>query len=275
RDLPPIAALLDGAPLQLHTALKDKVLIDDVFELEATYQPGERKHGTAMASLILHGDRSNPSNETLKYKLYCVPVMQPDKNAHNNSEHMPDDIFFEDRIHIAVRRMFEGTGQLAPQAPSIKVINISIGDTSRPFTHMPSPWSRLLDWLSYRYRVLFCVSAGNATDPLDLGVNQKEFSSLSDKAKIQATIKGLSKTLSYRRILSPAEAMNAITVGAAHQDDFGDNYPLATQKVNISPCGELCSPLSRVGFGFNRSIKPAILLPGGRQLYNAPMLARE
>lgn len=274
-DLPPIAALLDGAPLQLHTALKDKVLIDDIFELEATYQPGERKHGTAMASLILHGDRSNPSNETLKYKLYCVPVMQPDKNANNNSEHMPDDIFFEDRIHIAVRRMFEGTGQLPPQAPSIKVINISIGDTSRPFTHMPSPWSRLLDWLSYRYRVLFCISAGNATDPLDLGVNQKEFSSLSDKAKIQATIKGISKSLSYRRILSPAEAMNAITVGAAHQDDFGDNYPLATQKVNISPCGELCSPISRVGFGFKRSIKPDILLPGGRQLYNAPMLDRE
>ncbi|WP_438403930.1 hypothetical protein, partial [Aeromonas veronii] len=69
-DLPPIAALLDGAPLQLHTALKDKVLIHDVFKLDATSQPGERKHGTAMASLILHGDRSNPSNETLKYKLY-------------------------------------------------------------------------------------------------------------------------------------------------------------------------------------------------------------
>lgn len=98
-DLPPVAALLDGAPLQLHDALKNRLLVDDAFDLEATYQPGERKHGTAMASLILHGDRSNPESEPLRHKLYCIPVMQPDHQTHD--EHMPDDVFFEDRIHIA------------------------------------------------------------------------------------------------------------------------------------------------------------------------------
>lgn len=273
-DLPPVAALLDGAPLQLHEALKDRLLVDDVFGLEATYQPGERKHGTAMASLILHGDRSNPETEPLLRKLYCVPVMQPDHQTREHDEHMPDDVFFEDRIHIAVRRMFEDSGEVPPQAPTVKVINLSIGDTAREFIHTPSPWARLLDWLAYHYRVLFCVSAGNYCDEIDIGLNQQQFSALSDEEKINATVKAISNNLTSRRLLSPAEALNAITVGAAHTDDSGDIYPQFGQRVDVLPSQALFSPASRLGFGFRRSIKPDIFLPGGRQLYSAPVLAR-
>lgn len=274
-DLPPVAALLDGAPLQLHEALKDRLLVDDTFGLEATYQPGERKHGTAMASLILHGDRSNPESEPLPHKLYCIPVMQPDHQTREHDEHMPDDVFFEDRIHIAVRRMFEGSGDLPPQAPTVRVINLSIGDIAREFIHMPSPWARLLDWLSYRYRVLFCVSAGNYSDEIELGVNQQQFSALSEADKIILTIKAISNSLTSRRLLSPAEAINAITVGAAHTDDSGDAYPQLNQRVDVLPSQALLSPATRLGFGFKHSIKPDILMPGGRQFYNAPMLDRD
>ncbi|QBG95850.1 S8 family peptidase [Xanthomonas oryzae] len=273
-DLPPVAALLDGAPLQLHEALRDRLLVDDTFGLEATYQPGERKHGTAMASLILHGDRSNPESEPLPHKLYCVPVMQPDHQTHGHDEHMSDDVFFEDRIYIAIRRMFEGSGDVPAQAPTVKVINLSIGDTAREFIHTPSPWARLLDWLAYRYRVLFCVSAGNYCDEIDIGLNQQQFSALSDGEKISATVKAISNSLTSRRLLSPAEAMNAITVGAAHADDYGDAYPQFGQRVDVLPSHALFSPANRLGFGFKRSIKPDILMPGGRQLYNAPVLAR-
>ncbi|CAG0983208.1 hypothetical protein MTYP_01875 [Methylophilaceae bacterium] len=273
-DLPPVAALLDGVPLQLHEALKDRLLVDDTFGLEATYQPGERKHGTAMASLILHGDRSNPESEPLPHKLYCIPVMQPDHQTREHDEHMPDDVFFEDRIHIAVRRMFEGSGDVPPQAPTVKVINLSIGDTAREFIHTPSPWARLLDWLAYRHRVLFCVSAGNYDDEIDIGLNQQQFAALSDDEKINATVKAISNSLTSRRLLSPAEALNAITVGAAHADDSGDAYPQFGQRVDVLPSQVLFSPATRLGFGFRRSIKPDILMPGGRQLYNAPVLAR-
>jgi hypothetical protein len=48
-ELPAVAALLDGAPLQQHDHLKDRLLIDDTFDLERHYQPGERKHGTSTA----------------------------------------------------------------------------------------------------------------------------------------------------------------------------------------------------------------------------------
>ncbi|OWQ47548.1 exopolyphosphatase [Roseateles noduli] len=270
-ELQAVAALLDGVPLQLHEALKDRVTVDDAFGLEANYQLGERKHGTAMASLILHGDRSNPESEPLGRQLYCIPVMQPDHQTINHDEHMPDSVFFEDRIHVAVRRMFEGTGGLPAQAPFVKVVNLSIGDAAREFIHTPSPWARLLDWLSYRYRVLFCVSAGNYADPIDLGFNQQQWAALSEHEKIKTTLTAISNSLSSRRLLSPAESMNAITVGAAHADDSGDNYPQIGQRVDILPSQALFSPASRLGFGFRRSIKPDILMPGGRQLFMAPV----
>lgn len=270
-DLPPVAALLDGAPLQLHEALKGRLLVDDAFGLEATYQPGERKHGTAMASLIVHGDRSNPKSKPLRYKLYCIPVMQPDQQTLEHDEHMPDDVFFEDRIHIAVRRLFEGFDNVPPQAPTVKVINISIGDAAREFIHTPSPWARLIDWLAYEYRVLFCVSSGNYCDDIDIGLNHQQFAALSDGERVSATVKAISNSLTCRRLLSPAEAINAITVGAAHADDSGDAYPQFGLRIDVLPSQTMFSPATRLGFGFRRSIKPEILMPGGRQLYNVPM----
>lgn len=267
-DLSPIAALLDGAPLLLHDALKDRLLFDDPFDLERLYQPGERRHGTSMASLIVHGDLSSGQAEPLKRKIYCVPVMQPDPNTRERNEHMPDEVFFEDRIHIAVRRMFEGTADVPAQAPDVKVVNLSIGDRERPFIHTPSPWARLLDWLSWKYRVLFCVSAGNNGDSIDIGMSFTDFSSLTDSQKIQATITALSKTLSSRRLLSPAESLNAITIGAVHDDDSGA-YP-DIRRTDLMPGENMFSPATRLGHGFRRAVKPEVLFPGGRQLYQTP-----
>lgn len=266
-DMPQIAFHAVKAELPAHAI---QSLLAQVAADEAD-QPGERKHGTAMASLILHGDRSNPESKPLPHKLYCIPVMQPDHQTREHDEHMPDDVFFEDRIHIAVRRMFEGSGDVPAQAPTVKVINLSIGDTAREFIHTPSPWARVIDWLAYHYRVLFCISAGNYCDTINIGLTQQQFAALSDGEKISATVKAISNSLTSRRLLSPAEAMNAITVGAAHADDSGNAYPQFGQRVDVLPSQTLFSPATRLGFGFNRSIKPDILMPGGRQLYNAPM----
>ena len=268
-ELPAVAALLDGAPLQQHDHLKDRLLIDDAFDLERHYQPGERKHGTSMASLIVHGDQSEGPTEPLNRLLYCIPVMQPDPNDRTR-EHMPDDVFFEDRIYIAVRRMLAGLStNVSPQAPFVKVINLSIGDPDRPFIHTPSPWARLLDWLSYEYRVLFCVSAGNYSDDIDLGMHHSAFAALTDEQKAQATLKAISKTLPSRRLLSPAESMNALTIGSLHADESGDAHYMAS-RMDIMPLRDQISPAMRVGHGFRRSIKPEILFAGGRQLYQEP-----
>lgn len=266
-ELPAVAALLDGAPLQQHDALRDRLLIDDPFDLERLYQSGERQHGTSMASLIVHGDQSGSNSEPLKRKLYCIPVMQPDPNNRNH-EHMPDNVFFEDRIHLAVRRMLKGLGEnVPPQAPDVKVINLSIGDPERPFIHTPSPWARLLDWLSYEYRVLFCVSAGNYQDDIDIGMTHATFVALTEEEKVQATLKAMAQTLPLRRMLSPAESINALTIGALHSDGSGNAHVMYARRVDIMPNDGLVSPAMRLGHGFRRSIKPEIFFPGGRQLF--------
>ncbi|MCW5238744.1 S8 family peptidase [Verminephrobacter eiseniae] len=272
-NLPPIAVILDGAPNVQHQALKGRLLLDDPDNLSAQYQPGERKHGTAMASLVVHGEMAGGQSDPLPRLVYVLPIMQPDPHSMSRSEHVPDEAFFEDRIARAVRRMFEGEGAVPAQAPSVCVINLSIGDPARPFIHTPSPWARLLDWLSWKYRVLFCVSAGNYPEAIDITLSVPDYLALTDPKKVEKVehvLKCIQAQLSGRRILSPAESINAITVGATHSDGV-DNYHQG-QRTDLLPNTSLFSPAARLGHGFRRSIKPEILLPGGRQLYCTPVL---
>ncbi len=271
-ELSPVAAILDGAPNVQHQALKGRLLFDDPDNLSAQYQPGERKHGTAMASLVVHGEMVHGKSDPLSRLVYVLPIMQPDpqSDSRNRIEHVPDEIFFEDRIARAVRRMFEGEGAVPAQAPDVCVINLSIGDPARPFIHTPSPWARLLDWLSWKYRVLFCVSAGNYPESIDIGLTVPDFQDLTEEHQIEHILKCIQAQLSGRRILSPAEAINAITVGATHSDSSG-NYHLGN-RTDLLPGTSLFSPVARLGHGFRRSVKPEILFPGGRQLYRTPVL---
>jgi hypothetical protein len=50
----PIAALFDGVPVQGHRLLNGRLILDDPDDLDALSIVAERRHGTEMASLILH-----------------------------------------------------------------------------------------------------------------------------------------------------------------------------------------------------------------------------
>jgi hypothetical protein len=69
-----ILALLDGVPVAAHPLLAVHGSIDDQFELEASAPVAERLHGTAMASLIIHGDR-NRAEPPLPRRVHVVPVL--------------------------------------------------------------------------------------------------------------------------------------------------------------------------------------------------------
>jgi hypothetical protein len=69
--------------------------------------------------------------------------------------------------------------------------------------------------------------------------------------------------------LSPAESLNSVTVGALHSDDSGDYQ--ARHRLDLMPEKNGFSPAMRLGHGFRRAVKPEILLPGGRQLYQTPI----
>lgn len=266
-DGPPVVGVLDGLPLENHRALQGRIIIDDPDNHAQLYQPGEQHHGTAMASLILHGDL-NGNGPTLASRIYLRPVLHPD-SFRREEEKTPPKRLLIDLIHRAVRRIFEGEENEPPAAPSVRIINFSIGNVSQPFDREMSPLGRLLDWLSWKYKVLFIVSIGNCGSDVVIESLSNAWEQLSDDDLVVQVLKALKRDQYRRRPLSPAEAINCISVGAVHADD-GGNYLLG-QRVDLLKGKRLLSPLSTVSNGFRRSTKPEILLPGGRQLYSRPI----
>jgi Subtilase family len=264
----PTVALLDGLPLENHDLLVERLNVDDPDGWTADSPASSRLHGTAMASLIVRGEL-DAAETPLDRPIYVRPIMKPDaRQWHGGGECVPPEALMVDLLYRAVRRIAEAEGENAPAAPGVRVINLSIGDPNQPFNRYLSSTARLLDWLAYRYNLLFVVSAGNYPDDIELGVNRQALNAL-EPAGVQAEVlKTFQLTDRNRKMLSPAEAMNVLTVGAVH----ADNSPFVGGTPGfISPYvdGSMLSPYSRFGPGFRRSIKPEILTSGGRSLYRA------
>ena len=86
-----------------------------------------------MASLILHGDL-NAEDDPLPRPLYVRPILS---SSNGESEHSDADRLLIDVIHTAVTRM-KGDGGLAGIAPSVFLVNLSLGDVKRPFSGLVS-----------------------------------------------------------------------------------------------------------------------------------------
>jgi hypothetical protein len=260
----PIVAILDGFPLGNHRLLNGRLIIDDPDNWEAAYSTSERVHGTSMASLVVRGDL-NDHVLPLGRPVYVRPIMKPNANDFQTPrrEFVPDDVLFVDLIHLAVKRIFDGDGQEDPVAPSVKVINLSIGDPNRQFLQSMSPVARLLDWLSTKYGVLFVVSAGNHKKSIPLGISQNEVDALRPSELEAETIRAIYRDVRHRKLLSPGESINALTIGAVHYD-----ASQFTRPGDINPFNQvLPSPVSAFGSGYRRAIKPDLVFYGGRQLY--------
>ena len=263
----PIAALLDGVPIANHQLLTDRLILDDADDYGARTPAAKRSHGTSMASLILHGDLDK-AEPALSRPLYVRPVMLFDSAS--NTETMSPDRLPLDVVYLAVRRLFEGEGGEPASAPGVAVINLSIGDLNRPFSGRISPWARLMDWLSFRYRVLFLISAGNIRRwlPIRDFETTADWAAATPEAREAAVISALNSEKAARTLLSPAEGLNAIAVGAWHADEFAaadDPFYL----VDPFPNGGLPNVSSAVGLGFRQTVKPDLLFDGGRELVRA------
>ena len=268
-DLPegdPAVALLDGLPLENHRLLADRLVIDDPDGWASDYPAIDRQHGTAMASLIVNSDLNSGSNP-LRRPVYVRPIMKPVKKWFKSprSEQLPEDVLFVDYIHRAVKRIVEGEGEDEPAAPTVKIINLSIGDCLRPFSQMMSPLARLLDWLSVKYNLLFISSSGNHLEEIDIGISGDDFLKLNTTERESLVVKKLYEDMRHKRLLSPAESINGLTVGALHADASQDIH--LGHQFNLFQ-SELPSPVSPFGSGYRRSIKPDFIAPGGRVLYD-------
>ncbi|MCZ8036314.1 MAG: S8 family peptidase [Novosphingobium sp.] len=267
---PPMAALLDGLPMSQHAKLENRLSIDDPDNYEAQYgRATEQRHGTSMASLIIHGDLNAPvPSAPVRSRVYVRPVMYPQTAGFNGEreERMPPNKLAIDVIWRSFLRMFVGEGGEDPAAPSVKVVNLSLGDLNRRFSGVLSPWARLIDYLSWEYGVLILVSAGNIPDPIPLDglAAWADFEAASPEEREAILIRAILKQRASRRLLAPSEGVNALTVGACHSDTIAPHGagPLAIDPY-VSP--SLPNLSSALGLGYLRGVKPEILLPGGRE----------
>lgn len=262
KDLTPIVGLIDGVPMQNHPDLIGGVLIDDSDELEGRVPVADRVHGTAMASLILNGDLG-AGEPRLRRPIRARPVLVPHWSPGGNVERFPDGRLALDTFHRAVRELVAD-----PAGSEIRVVNVSLGDPRRRLIGRMSPWARLLDWAAYRYRVLFIVSAGNCQDDIELRFVPGALGQATREELQDAVLENVYAQARRRTLLSPAEAVNVVTVGATHDDAS----VLAPQQLLVDPVVEalLPSPVTPVGPGYGSAIKPDCLARGGRQLYREP-----
>jgi hypothetical protein len=253
----PILALLDGVPVQAHRLLRDYLSVDDQFELEKDVPVDERRHGTAMASLIIYGDL-NRNELPLTRKIHVVPILGP-------GEQFPGNKLIIDVIYSAILRMRQGKDAIAPD---VIIVNLSVANRRRPFSRTLSAWARLLDRLAYQYGLLFIVSAGNCRDQFAIPAYQTSSMFEDDEPENRAreTLKALGNIVADRRLFSPAETVNGLTVGACNIDAVSsEDRKLA--RVIVDPYKEriMSNPSSALGPGFALAVKPDILLPGARE----------
>lgn len=257
----PILALLDGVPVANHPLLAQHVSVDDPFGLEALTAVADRKHGTAMASLIVHGDR-NRYEPPLPRKIHVLPVMTAEPG---HDETFRSDRLIVDVIYQAVRSMRVGTEASAPQ---VLIVNLSLGNPRQPFHRTLSAWAKLLDRLAYEYGILFVVSAGNMLDAFDVPAftTRTAFEDAAPDSRARAVLGAVGGLMAQRRLFSPAETVNGVTVGACSQD----NVPVAHRATARNSAEafsdiEMANPSSALGPGYGAAIKPDILMPGSRE----------
>jgi hypothetical protein len=259
----PVAAVLDGMPMQNHALLQNRLIIDDPDDYATGYESKYRIHGTSMSSLVIYGDL-NRNEKAINSPVYVRPILKPKQVGIDNiDECIPDDVLFVDVLHRAILRMTESNGTDIPVAPSVKIINLSVGDPVRQLVATMSPVARLLDYLAYKYKLLFIISAGN--HPAIINMVSSKFAELK-AASIQDRSKAFFNVIRDNqrnmKVLSPAESINSITVGALY-DDFcntneSDRFIYAVEKG-------LPSPASSFGKGYRSMITPDLFYYGGRK----------
>lgn len=257
----PILALLDGVPMARHRLLSQHLVVHDLFDLEPGTQVPDRSHGTAMASLIVHGDRNAPQ-PPLPRKIHMIPVLQATPGA---EESFPESRLIVDVIYRAIRSMREG---IDATALDVLIVNLSLGNRRQPFYGRLSAWAKLLDRLAYAYGILFVISAGNIRESLRLSAfgTRTAFEDAEPAARAAGVLGAMAEQMGARTIIAPAESVNGITIGACNEDAVAPQHH-QTAALVIDPYANLSisNPSSALGPGYAFAVKPDLLMPGSRE----------
>lgn len=259
----PIAALLDGVPVASHSWLSHHLVVDDIFNLEQSVLVKDRVHGSAMASLIIHGDRNTKTfAPPLPRKIVHIPVFDS------------GDKFSSDRlvVDIVYQALMDLVSEQNEYCKDVLVVNLSLGIANYRFQRRISPLARLIDWFSEKYGILCIVSAGNITEPFNVPLldNKSDIKALKSQELGKAILSAIDGLKGQRRLLSPAETVNGVTVGALNSDLIEESQRgdgLSRSRPRIDPFGDIAmsNPTSALGPGFANAIKPDILMAGSKE----------
>jgi hypothetical protein len=255
-DLPEIQAPSIQAPgvVVLDSGLATgHVLLKAAVGEAKSFLPGESAndengHGTHVSGLALYGDFEH----CLRTRSF-VPALRLFSGRILDKENTNNTDFIENYIEEAVRYFKE--------RKDCKIFNLSIGDSSKPYLggHIKG-LSVVLDTLSRELDIVFIVSVGNHCIGEDspAGLDWRDHCPhylLRDSW----------------RIIEPATAINALTVGslARHNQTFNSQrYLQDPSELPVAPQPDQPSPFTRAGPSVDGAIKPELLAYGGNWAIN-------
>lgn len=182
-------------------------------------------HGTFIASTIQYGNRLNGIATTnSKYKFVDIVAI-----PNSDKKWGPTDGIGEEELMEIIEEVME------KYSSSTKIWNMSLGIESKVCDGSMSDMGIFLDYIQDKYGVQFFVSSGNLNElPL------REWPSQDDMGERD-------------RIISPADSVRAITVGAVALYESEDSIVKSNEP----------SPFSRRGPGANYIVKPDVVDYGG------------
>jgi hypothetical protein len=238
----PLVGVIDSGVRSAHPLLAGAVF--DSATVSAAFSDGEDRggHGTAVASLLLHG----PIEPLLQHGVASAPLCRIiSVRVLGDDNEFPPGTLWEHELDEAIR-------YCANQGA--RIINLSIGDPGTPYEGPRStPVAAIIDQLAKELGLVVLVSTGNVF-PVQYAHIDDEFAN---------TYPDLLLSSSHTALLDPAPAALALTVGATVGKE-------ATSSVNRRSIGRVGwpSPFSRHGPGIGQAIKPEIVAPGGTLAYD-------
>ena len=141
---------------------------------------------------------------------------------------------------------------------------MSVGDPVRQLSTIMSPIARLIDYLAYKYKILFIISAGNHEEILSY-INQSfaDFKALNISGRNNVFGQVIKENQRNLKVLAPAESLNGLTIGALY-DDFTN--PEESDRLIWAVEKGMPSPISAYGKGYRSIITPDLFYYGGRKI---------
>jgi len=233
-------AVLDSGVIAGHPLIAP-ALGEEVSFVPGSEAPDETGHGSAVAGFVLYGDLERCVEQkrfSTALRLLSGKVLSGDRDEY-------DRRLIANQVVDAVNYF---NGELG-----CRIFNISFGDAQQPYDgrHVKG-LATVLDELARERDIVFVVSAGNFLGTDDVpGDWRSDYPNYLCKREA--------------RIIDPAPALNAITVGSLARYDVNRNAVRYPRDVNYQPVARVdeLSPFTRTGPGPNGAIKPELVEYGG------------